>query len=141
MAWAIAGTGLLAISYVAWDYWRVSQLYLDPAQRHPAYRSDVFRSVSSTWLYQDYVRFAELGVTPLTQANAAHIHALAKDMLHFSPEPRVVQAVIDSALLLGKDEDAVFYLERLMLAYPQDASAWKASHEASSVQSMSQGKL
>lgn len=123
---AIFLASLAVFAFIGWDYWRVSQLYMAPVDRHAAYRDDTLKAVGSSWLFNDQVRFAELGMTTLTSANANHIHELAKDMLHFSPEPRVVEAVIESALLLGNDGEAAFYLQRLQLAYPQEANSWLA---------------
>lgn len=115
---------LSACAYVAWDYWRVSQLYLPVAQRHAAYREDTLEKVRKSWLFQDQVLFAELTTTPLTRSNAAHIHALSAQLLHFSPESRVVEPLIESAVMLGLDEEARFYLPRYKAAYPQEHARW-----------------
>jgi O-antigen ligase len=116
--------GLMAILVMAgcacavWDYWRVSQVYTVPAQRAPAYRDDTLRKIQDSWLFQNQVQFAELNVTPLTKDNAEHINALAKEVLHFSPEPSVVKKLIESATLLGHDQEAAFYLQRFKAAFP-----------------------
>jgi hypothetical protein len=52
---------------------------------------------------------------------------LALDLLHFSPEPRVVERLIESAVMLGRDDEAVFYLERFKAAFPQAHAAWVAA--------------
>jgi hypothetical protein len=41
--------------------------------------------------------------------NAAEAHALALDLLHYSPEPRVIERLIDSAELLGRTSEAQFH--------------------------------
>jgi hypothetical protein len=41
-------------------------------------------------------------------------------MLHFSPEPKVVRLVIESATLLGRNAEAVYYLERFKAAFPNE---------------------
>jgi hypothetical protein len=131
---AVMATGMLsACAYAAWDYWRVSQLYLPVAERHAAYREDTLEKVRSTWLFQDQVLFAELTTTPLTRSNAQHIHATALQLLHFSPEPRVVEKLIESAVMLDRDDEALFYLLRYKAAYPQEHARWaqaSASHKA-----------
>jgi len=112
-------------AYVGWDYWRVSQIYLPVSQRAQAYRDNTLNKISNTWLFQNQVKFAELGITPLAPSNAEHINALAKEMLHFSPEASVLVKVIDSALLLGQAEEAAFYETRFQIAYPQEYAVWK----------------
>jgi hypothetical protein len=121
---AAKGISLLAVmllagcAYAAWDYWRISQIYTVQTQRAPAYRDDTLRKIQDSWLFQNQVRFAELNVTPLTKDNAEHINALAKEMLHFSPEPAVVKKLIESSTMLGREEEAAFYLQRSKAAFP-----------------------
>jgi hypothetical protein len=119
---------LMVCGYTGWDYWRISQVYLPAAQRVQAYREDTLEKIRPSWLFADQVQFAELGITPLTQDNAAHINALAKAMLHFSPEARVVEKVIDSALLLGNITEAAYFSQRFEAAFPRDHAAWKAAN-------------
>lgn len=117
----IAWAAILVIAictYAAWDYWRISQIYLPPSLRANAYRDNTLEKVQGTWLYKNQVRFAELTVTTMTPDNAAHLNALAKDLLHFSPEARVVQALIDSAVMLGRDDEALYYSQRFKAAFP-----------------------
>jgi hypothetical protein len=109
---------MVGCAYAAWDYWRVSQIYTVATQRALAYRDDTLRKIQDSRMFQNQVRFAELNVTPLTKDNAEHINALAKEMLHFSPEPAVVKKLIESAMLLGRDEEAAFYLQRFKAAFP-----------------------
>lgn len=109
---------LVFVACAAWDYERVSQLYLSPSMRAEAYREQPLEKIQSSWLFQDQLRFAELTTTPLTAANAAHLHQLALALLHFSPEPRVIQKLIDSAVLLGRLQEAQFYRLRYQAAFP-----------------------
>lgn len=122
--------GLIAIfitaicGFAAWNYYLASQVYLEPEQRAPAYREHTLAKLQSIWLYQDQVRFAELTTTDLTPANAAYLNALAKQMLHFSPEARVVEIVLDSARLLGRQDEMAFYAARYKAAFPKSYAAW-----------------
>jgi O-antigen ligase len=115
---ALAVLMFAACMYTAWDYRRISQIYLDPLVRAPEYRFDTLGKIEDTWLFQRQVRFAELTTTPLRFQNAERLHGLALELLHFSPEKRVVERLIDSARLLGKNEEAGFYEKRLRAAYP-----------------------
>ena len=132
MAAAIASLLVVACAYVGWDYWRISQIYLSVSDRAAAYREDTLNKARGSWLFADQVKFAELGVTPLTLDNAAHIHALALDMLHFSPEQKVAEKLIQSAQLLGNPEEAAHFEQRYKAAFPQDYALWKQAQGAGS---------
>ena len=119
---------LAALAYAAWDYHRVSQIYLAPEQRDAAYRSDTLHKVRDSWLFADPARFAELTITPLTPGNAAQMRALAGLLLHYSPEPRVIEKLIEADVLLGHDDDALFHLARFRAAFPKDYARWSADH-------------
>jgi O-antigen ligase len=120
---------LLAISaYSAWDYERISQIYLPAAMRSPTYRENTLEKLRASWLFQDQVQFAELTTTTLMPENATYVNALAKALLHFSPEPRVIESVIESAALLGRDDEALFYLARYRAAFPQSHAHWAAQN-------------
>lgn len=110
--------------FAAWNYYLVSQEYLEPSERAPAYRENTLAKLKSVWLYQDQVLFAELTTTDLTRANAAYLNTLGKQMLHFSPEARVVEIVLDSARLLGRQDEVTFYAARYKAAFPKDYAAW-----------------
>ena len=109
----------LALCYAAWDYHRISQLYAPAEQRSVLYRHRPLPRSGDSWLFRDQLAFAELSVTPLTLANAASVHVLAMDLLHYSPEPRVIDAAIESAMLLRREEEAVWLLARSRAAFPQ----------------------
>jgi hypothetical protein len=128
---ALACATLLACSYAAWDYWRVSHIYLPEAQRASMYRDNTLEKIRGSWLFADQVKFAELGTTALTRDNAEHIHALALDMLHFSPEASVVAKVIESADLLGLQEEANAFKTRFAAAYSPEFVSWQAQKKGS----------
>ncbi len=120
---------LLVLAIAAWDYWRVSQLYLLPADRAVSYRDQTQDKVKGSWFFQDQVQFAALTTTPLTKNNAGEQYAKALHLLHFSPEPRVIEAVIESAVLLGKDQEVLYYLQRYKAAFPEAHAQWAAKSE------------
>ncbi len=99
----LAGLAITAAAYGAWDYHRVGQLYLLPSERAAAYRENTFEKVRNSWLYQDEVRFAYVTTTPVTTESAAQMYSAALLALHYSPEPKVVAALLQSARLLGQD--------------------------------------
>lgn len=122
----VVATGLLAaVAYAAWDYHRISQLYLAPPARDPAYRDDTLDKVSGSWLFRNQVRFAELTTTALKRHNAQWTFDTATALLHYSPEPKVIEKVIESAVMLGRDDEALLHLVRYRAAFPRDYEKWR----------------
>lgn len=126
----LAVLALALVAYAAWDYRRISQIYLPPAQRAPAYRDDTLAKAQQSWLYQRQVRFAALSVAEVTPDNAASMHALATELLHFSPEPRVIEKLLESAQLLGLQGEVAFHLPRFAAAFPTAYARWQAAQPA-----------
>ena len=112
------------IIFAAWDYRRISQIYLAPESRAAAYRNDTLNKIRDSWLFADQVLFAELLTTPLVLANAEWTFNTARQLLHYSPESRVVEKLIESAVLLGKDDEALAYLARYKAAFPKEHALW-----------------
>lgn len=115
---------LATVGYAGWDYIRISQIYLPRDERLPAYENDTLAKVRSSWLFANHVNFASLTLTPVTAANAEEIHALAECTLHFSPEPRVIVKLIESAELLGRHEEARTEAGRFGIAFPLEYGLW-----------------
>ncbi|XXQ51705.1 PglL family O-oligosaccharyltransferase [Xenophilus aerolatus] len=126
---ALAATISIALlAAAAWDYTRVSQIYLPRAERLPAWREHTLdRLRGRSWFFGDAVKFAELTLTPVTRGNAAAMYGLAGEMLHFSPEPRVVVKRIQAASLLGDEDEVQAQLARFRAAYPEDYLRWVGS--------------
>jgi len=127
MLTSVAVVLLLGAAYAAWDYRRVSQIYLATSERAPAYRDNTSEKVRDSRLFARQVRFAELTTADLQPANAAYLNAMAHDLLHFSPEARVVEKLIESAELLGRDDEALAFLARYQAAFPAAHAAWVKS--------------
>jgi hypothetical protein len=49
---------------------------------------------------------------------------LAAELVHYSPEPRVIEALIESAVMLHFDDVAMFHIARYKAVYPTDYAAW-----------------
>lgn len=117
---------LSACAYAAWDYRRISQIYLPPAQRLPQYQDDTLAKIQHSWLFRRQVQFAELSISTVTPENAAYIHALASELLHFSPEAKLIEKLLDAALLLDDDEEVRQHRARFEAAFPQAYARWVA---------------
>jgi hypothetical protein len=115
---------LAGVAYAAWDYHRVSQIYLAPEDRAAAYREDTLEHVRRSRLFRSQAAFAELTITPLTRENAQWTHDLALELLHYSPEPKIIEKVIESATMLGRDDEALWHLARFRAAFPDAHREW-----------------
>lgn len=112
------------------DYWRVSQPYFPPNFRVDVLRDEkdpqkIMDYAAKSVFYQDQALFARLTVLQPNSENAIVVNRLANYLLHFSPEPRVLVKVLDSALILGDEAQLSFHMIRFKAAYPREYEAWK----------------
>ena len=120
-------TVLIAITgFIAFDYHRVSQMYLPVAQRSAWYQGDALRHALESPLFTRQAQFAELVISPVTRDNAPRMLALSTSLMHYSPEPRVIEALIESAVQLHFDDIAAFHLARYRDTFPVPYAAWSA---------------
>ena len=116
--------------WIGWSYHRVSQVFKPVEQRTPSLREGTLDKVSGTWLFSDAVDFARLTTMPVNKDTAEQVHALATSLLHYSPEPRVIEPLIESAALLGRDDETAYHLQRFRVAYPKDYARWSKLNKA-----------
>jgi hypothetical protein len=109
----VAAVLFIGCLYAAWDFNRVGQIYRQAASRDAAYRDNPLHHAKQSWLFKNQADFAELTTQTVTADNAAELYPQALRMMHYSPEARVVQRVIDSGTLLGHDAQAQDLSERL----------------------------
>lgn len=126
---AAAAGGLALLAYAGWDYLRVSQVYLPPQQRLAPWREDTLEQAGRSWLFAGQARFAEVTLAPLTRDNARWMDQAAQEMLHYSPEPRVIEKVIESATMMERYDEAVLHLARYRAAFPQDYARWRQAQK------------
>jgi O-antigen ligase len=120
----LIGLGALVLALlVAADYWRMRQIYLPSAERFAPWRANPWDASRHTVFFEPAYRFAQLTTTQVSAGNAIWVLDASLDMLHYSPEPRIVQAVIDSARLLGRDDLVTLHQERMQQAFPTAASS------------------
>ena len=109
----VAAMLFIGCLYAAWDFNRVGQIYRQAASRDAAYRNNPLHHAKQSWLFKNQADFAELTTQTVTADNAAELYPQALRLMHYSPEARVVQRVIDSGKLLGYDAQAQALTERL----------------------------
>ena len=118
----------LGCALVSWNYWRMSQLYMTLDNRASAYRDNTYAKVQDAWFFGGHVDFAVLSVTPVTEQTAPYLLELGERLLHFSPEAKVVEKILDASLLLGRDDKIAFYAPRFAAAFPEDYQRWRETH-------------
>ena len=120
----LTGAGVLMLTLViAADYWRMRQIYLPASERFVLWREAPWEASRHTVFFDSAYRFAQLTTTPVNTGNASWVLDAALNLLHYSPEPRIVQTVIDSARLLGRGDLVTLHQQRLQQAYPGSVSA------------------
>jgi O-antigen ligase len=121
------GFALLALTaFAAFDYHRVSQIYLQPQERSSWYADDALGAAQRSVLFKSHAKFAELTITPLSQGTAPRVFELSSELVRWSPEPRVIEKLIESSVMLGVDDVAAFHIKRYRVAYPLAYAAWAA---------------
>ncbi len=120
----VPAVAIALVAYALFDYYRVSQIYLPLHARNAAYIDDTLGKSRQTRLFGNLVLFAELSTQPLTSGNAEKVYAMSSRLLHFSPEPRVIEKLIESAAMLGRDEEAMMHRVRYKAAFPEDYEKW-----------------
>ncbi len=111
----LAGLGLIVL--MAWDYQRVRQIYLPVPERWALWRDDPWAAARQTLFFGDALRFAEVTSTAVTPHNAQAMLTASQAMLHYSPEPRVIDKVVQSARLSGQEDLARWHEAQLKSVY------------------------
>jgi hypothetical protein len=102
---------------VGGDYQRVRQIYLPATQRWALWQDDPWGAARRTLFFGQALRFAELTSARVTPDNAAALLQLSQDVLHYSPEPRVIDKLIESARLSGQTALADWHEARKATVY------------------------
>ena len=109
------------------DFRRTASLYQLPQYREAQWRALTAREVSETSdFFTNQAEFAWLTTTTVTADNAVQMHAMARRMLHYSPEPRVITKLIDSSRILGMTGEVNEQMALFEIAYPDAFKAFVA---------------
>jgi O-antigen ligase len=115
---------LAGTAFVAFDYHRVSQIYLQPEERSSWYAADPLGAAKKSVLFQSHAKFAELQITPLSRESAPRVLELSSELVRWSPEPRIIEKLIESSVMMGLDDMAAFHLKRYRVNYPAAHALW-----------------
>jgi O-antigen ligase len=120
------GIALLAFTaFVAFDYHRASQIYLSPEQRSGRYAAEPLAAAKQSVFFDAQAKFAELQITALSKESAPRVFELSSALVRWSPEPRIIEKLIESSVMMGLDDVAAFHLKCYARAYPAAYAAWK----------------
>jgi O-antigen ligase len=125
--WGIRSFAVLLLAgtaFAAFDYHRVSQIYLQPEERSSWYKADPLAAAKKSVLFQSHAKFAELQITPLTRETAPRALELSSELVMWSPEPSIIEKLIESAVMMQVDDLAAFHIKRYKVAYPQAYALW-----------------
>lgn len=112
------------LGFVAYDHEKVRQIYLPAAQRHSVWRDQALQVAQSTWLFRGTAVFAQVTTTPVHSGNARAMLEASVEAMRTSPEPRVIEKLLDSAKLLGEDALYEAHKKHFQRVYPQAYLAW-----------------
>lgn len=128
---ACAALLLAGLTYVAWDYFRVTQLFTPSAERHQNYQTDTLNKVRTTSLFQSYVLYAVVNTTTVDADNARVVLDAALEVLKEFPDPAIIIKVIDAAKMTGDAGLVELHSECFKAAWPKAFAAWLAMQERS----------
>ena len=111
---------LVIVCMVGADYVRARQIYMPAAQRWSLWRDDPMGAARSSWFFKRAATFAEVTTTDITPENTAWILAKSQELLHYSPEPKVVRQLILSAHRLGRRDLVALHAARWQAAFPKE---------------------
>jgi len=108
------------VCMVGADYARARQIYMPAAERWSVWRDNPLGAARRSWFFKRSATFAEVTTTRITPENAAWVLANSQEMLHYSPEPKVVRQLILSAHRLGRQDLVALHAARWQAAFPSE---------------------
>jgi O-antigen ligase len=119
--------GLVLLCYASFSYVRMSQFFTTKEDRLTLFAPSLDGNYGPNFLYANQTNFATLVTGQLAPDNAAQRFEMASALLHYSPEPRIIEAQLDAARQLEKPATEIAAYERQYKAvYPEDYAKWTA---------------
>ena len=92
---------------------------MHPQARSPELKDNTYEKVKDAVLFRSAVQFAYVTTTPVTPETARALYTAALQTMHYSPEPRVIEVLLESAALLGLESPLTAHIrERGKVVYP-----------------------
>ena len=119
---AVVTLGILA--FIAYDHVQVQQIYWPSAQRYSVWRDQALQVAQRAWFFRSTALFAKVTTTAVHEDNARAMLEDSLRVLDSSPEPRVIEKLLDSAQLLGEKALYETHKVHFQRVYPQAYLAW-----------------
>ena len=131
LSWRL-GTALALLTLVAigtQDYARGTMYFVNDGRRVAPFAEGQLAAQPRPWLFGEWLDFAEVANTPVTDANAAYMLALSERVVQWRPVPAIIEPLLRSAVLAQRHDLALAYLERYKAAYPGEYAEWAKLNE------------
>ena len=130
-AWRVGvAMGVLALAAFATQcYLQVRSYYPPSGQRLAPFAQGYMAVQPRPWLFGEWLDFAEVANTPVTDTNAAHMLALSERVVQWRPVPAIIEPLLRSAVLAQRHDLALAYVERYKAAYPGEYAEWAKLNE------------
>lgn len=115
---------LCVVGLVAYDHAQVRQIYLPAAQRWGVWAEKPLQVGLRSWFFRGSAVFAQVTTTPVHEGNARAMLEASLVAMRTSPEPRVIEKLLDSARLLGEVELYETHRQHFRRVHPQAYLAW-----------------
>ena len=113
-----AGWCTLTLSLlISADYLRLRQVYLPHEQRIALWQDNPWAASRRTLFFGQTFLFAEVTSRRVNADNAQAMLQSSLVLLHYSPEPRVIDKLIESARMAGQPELAAWHEARKAAVY------------------------
>jgi O-antigen polymerase len=118
--------GLIVLCFAAWlQYSTVLKIMQVPFGMKEMQKSAI-ANAKGAWLFQDHVELMELGSSTVNASNAKESRDRAEKLLHFAPEPLVIESLLSSLIFLADYKELQFHAVRYCKAYPAAYGRWRA---------------
>lgn len=116
------------LGFVAYDHAKVRQIYLPASERYSGWRDQALQVAQTAWFFKDAAVFAQVTITPVHPGNAREMLEASLQAMKTSPEPRVIEKLLDSAQLAGETLVYETHKKHFQRVYPQAYLAWSYQH-------------
>lgn len=129
----LVALSLVLLAMVAWHQFAdILPIYKTPFTKDREVQRQnmtvAIANASNSWLFQEHLDFATLGITEVTSQNAGAVRALAEKLLHHSAEPAVIQPLLLSLWYLQDAPALRFHAERFCRAFPAEFQRWSKEY-------------
>ena len=134
-AWRVGvAMGVLALAAFATQcYLRVRSYYPPSGQRLAPFAQGYMAVQPRPWLFGEWLDFAEVANTAVTDTNAAHMLDLSERVVQWRPVPAIIEPLLLSAVLAQRHDLALAYVERYKAAYPPEYAEWAKLNEKNEI--------